>query len=348
MKFIKIIIMTGLASLFITGCQPAEGSNENSAREAEEREENHIDNAKEKEGNQVDENEEGQRFPVTIELDDQVIEIEEKPEHILPLSLDVAEILLELVDSDRVVAVPQAVENPILSTQSEKADEIPGRIASAVNIDPEEIISLNTDLLLLTKVHGQEEDTANILDQTGLPIISFNTMRTVNDFQENIAVIGEAIGETENAMEIINKMTADIEAIQAKIPADAEAPSVLILSEVGPGTGPFMMGPGNISYDLIQLAGATAAVDEIDLQSSTPASIEQVISMDPDYIFLLDFVGNGEEAHADLIQNPGWSSLQAVEEDRVKVLDVKYLMNPNVKVVEGLEMMVDWIYGLEE
>lgn len=343
MKFKLFIIMIGLISSLIVGCQPAEESNENSAGETEE---NNTDPVEKAEDNQMDEDDQG--FPVTVESDDQVVEIEEKPERILPLSLDVAEIVLELVETDKVVAIPQAVENPILSTHPEKADEIDNRVSSAVNIDPEEIISINTDLLLLTKGHGQEEDTANILNQMDLPILTFNTMRTVEIFQENMEMIGKAVGETEKATEVINQMTADIEAIQAKIPTDAAAPSVLILSEVGPGTGPYMMGPGNISYDLIQLAGATAAVDEIELQGSTPASIEQVMNMDPDYIFLLDFVGNGEEAHADLIENPGWSSLQAVKDDRVRVLDVKYLMNPNVKVVEGLEIMVDWIYGLEE
>lgn len=165
---------------------------------------------------------------------------------------------------------------------------------------------------------------------------------------KNIETIGRAVGEREKASTLIETINSDIEDIQNKIPAEAESPSVLVLSEVGPGTGPFMMGPGNISYDLIQLAGATPAVDKIDLQNSTPASIEQVLKMDPDYIFLLDFVGKGVEVFKELSENPGWNSLQAVENGHVKVLDVKYLMNPNVKVVEGLDIMVDWIYGAKE
>ncbi len=287
-------------------------------------------------------------FPVTVESANGPVEIKEKPERILPLSLDVAEIVLELVDPSKVVAVPKAVEDEQLSTQTEKADQIEKRVASAVHIDPEEILSFDTDLLLLTKMHGQEEDANEVLSEVDVPIVTFDTMGTVEDFLNNVEIIGDAVGEPEKATELMTSMKKEIEEIQEKIPSDGEKPSVLVLSEVGPGTGPFMMGPGNISYDLIKLAGAIPAVDEIDLERSTPASIEQLLNMDPDFIFLLDFVGKGEEVFAELSESPGWDRLQAIENDRVKVLDVKYLMNPNPLVVEGLDIMVDWIYSLEE
>lgn len=287
-------------------------------------------------------------FPVTVESANGPVEIKEKPERILPLSLDVAEIVLELVDPSKVVAVPKAVEDEQLSTQTEKADQIEKRVASAVHIDPEEILSFDTDLLLLTKMHGQEEDANEVLSEVDVPIVTFDTMGTVEDFLNNVEIIGDAVGEPEKATELMTSMKKEIEEIQEKIPSDGENPSVLVLSEVGPGTGPFMMGPGNISYDLIKLAGAIPAVDEIDLERSTPASIEQLLNMDPDFIFLLDFVGKGEEVFAELSESPGWDRLQAIENDRVKVLDVKYLMNPNPLVVEGLDIMVDWIYSLEE
>lgn len=336
MKLKAFVVSMFVALLFVTGCQD---NNE----EVDKTTENEINNNEE-----VETTEEDTDFPVTIESADKEVEIKERPQNILPLSLDVAEIVLELVDADRVVAIPGAIEDPQLSTQTEKAELIEKRVSSAVNIDPEEILSFNTDLLLLTKMHGQEEDASEVLSGIDLPILTFNTMGSVETLLENIESIGKAVGETENATQLIEEMQADIETIQSKIPEDSEAPSVLVLSEVGPGTGPFMMGPGNISYDLIQLAGATPAVDKIDLKGSTPASIEQVLKMDPDYLFLLDFVGKGDEVFTDLTDNPGWSSLTAIQEDRVKVLDVKYLMNPNVKVVEGLDIMVDWIYGLDE
>lgn len=330
MRRIFILIPVLFALLFITACQShAEGTKKHTKQGKKET--NHTEG-------------ESNDFPKTIESADGEVKISKRPENILPLSLDVTEIVLELVDPSKVVAVSTSVEDPMLSTHVDKAESIPNRVSSAVHIDPEEILSYDTDLMLLTKMHGQEEDANNALSTIDLPILTFQTMGTVEAFLENVEIIGEAVGESEKAQELIEQIEADIQEIQTRIPQNDNSPSVLVLSEVGPGTGPFMMGPGNISYDLIQKAGANPAVDHIGLESSTPASIEQVLKMDPDYIFLLDFVGKGEEVFEELMSNPGWESLTAVEKDRLKVVDVKYMMNPNVEVVEGLDLMVDWIY----
>jgi len=284
---------------------------------------------------------------VTIEMNGEDITIEEAPENIIPLSLEVAEIVLELVDPSRVTAVTRGVDDPYLSTKSDISDEIPNRVGAAINIDPEEILSYETDLLLLTKMYGQEEDANKILSQLETPILSFDNMVTVDHFLESALIIGEAIGEKEKAEGLVDGMRSDIAAIQETIPED-ESPSVLVLSEVGGDMGPLMMGPTNISYDLVHLAGATPAVDSIDLERSTPAAIEQILKMDPDYIFLLDFFGKGEEGFEDLMNDPGWQTLQAVEDDQIKMVEAKYILNPNFQNVEGLKIMTDFIYNLED
>lgn len=285
-------------------------------------------------------------FPVTIDLDGEEITINEKPENIIPLSLEVAEIVLKLVDPSRVVATTNGVDDPILSTLADDVDGIEGRIGAQVNIDPEEIISYDTDLLLLVKMYGEQEDAEKTLSQLETPILSFDSMVTVEKFIDAIPIIGEAVGEQAKADELVTHMEDSIAAIQKEIPED-ESPTVLILSEVGGDLGPFMMGPTNISYDLIQLAGATPAVDTIELERSTPASIEQVLKLDPDYILLADFFGKGEEGFAELMEDPGWNTLRAVEEDKMMMLDAKYIINPNVENVEGLEKLVNFIYELD-
>lgn len=301
----------------------------------------------EEENNAMNESEEDSSFPVTLEIDGKKITIEEEPENILPLSLEVAEIVLELVETDRIPAATNGIDDPYLSTHSDISDEIPERIGAAINIDPEEIISHDTDLLLLTKMYGEQEDAEKTLEKLGTPIISFDTMVTLEQFMDAMLVIGEAVGQSEKAEEIVRSMKEEIEAIQADIPHDEE-PSVLVLSEVGGDMGPLMMGPTNISYDLIQLVGAVPAVDEIGLERSTPAAIEQVLKMDPDYILLLDFFGKGEEGFADLMNDPGWDALTAVKEDRLKLMKAKYILNPNVENIEGLKALSDWLYHERE
>lgn len=324
-----------LLSVFILAACSTNVEPEGELKSAKSTEEKQIENESAKEST----------FPIHITMGDETITIKEKPQRILPLSLDVTEILLELVDVDRIVAISRSLEDPMISTRPEVGELVPERIASAVNIDPEQILSFDTDLLLLTKIHGQEADADKILNKAGIPILSFESMSSVESYKNNIKVVARAVGEEKKAMEIVETMSEEISAIQEEIPTDVEKPTVLVLSEVGPGTGPFILGPTNISYDLIKLAGGVPAVDLINLDRSTKAEVEQVIKMDPDYLFLLDWQGNGEESYKELMESPGWNTLKAVENEKVKIMPVKYLMNPNRENIEGLKIMTETIYG---
>lgn len=293
-----------------------------------------------------DEKETKQAFPVTVSAGGEDVTIEKRPEKMMPLSLEVAEIILDLVEPDNVVATTRGIDDNLLSSKSTIAASIDGRIQAASNIDPEEIISYDTDLLVMTKMYGQEEDARKMLDKLDVPILAFDAFVTWDDFINAYEIIGEAIGEKQQAEENIANMQAEIASIQESIPEEEEEkPTVLVLSEVGGDMGPLMMGPTNISYDLIQLAGATPAVDAIELTRSTPASMEQIIKMDPDYILFVDFFGKGEAGFADLMDDSAWGTLTAVQEEQTKILDAKYVINPNHELIEGLRMIVDWLYA---
>lgn len=335
MNWLKKGLFVSCSSILLAAC--AAGSAEEEVNQGKaEVEENLVGETKQDVTN---------HFPVTVEVDGKAITIEEKPKRILPLSLDGAEIVLDLVDPERVIAVSNSVADPMISTQADQAGHIQERIASATQIDPEQILSYDTDLLLLTKMHGQEADADQILQQAGIPILSFDTMKTVDGLFANIEVIGTAVGEQEKAKALIEKMKEEMEAIQSSIPEKADSPTVLVLSEVGPGTGPYMLGPTNISYDLIKRAGGVPAVDQIGLDRTAKAEVEQVIKMNPDHLFLLDWQGNGEAAYQELMEAPGWNTLQAVQNGNITILEVKYLMNPNKEIVHGLKTLVETIHG---
>lgn len=333
---IKKGLLISVSCLFLAAC---------SAGKAEEDVEQKQEQIQVQQEESKEEQLQADNFPVTVEIGGKFVTIEEKPERILPLSLDGAEIVLDLVGTERVLAISKSVENPMISAQAEHANNIQERIASATNIDPEQILSYETDLLLLTKMHGQEADADQLLQQAGVPILSFDTVKTVEDLFHNYELIGTAVGEQKKAETIVQSMKDEIQSIRKTIPQDVEAPTVLVLSEVGPGTGPYMLGPTNISYDLIKLAGGKPAVDVIELDRTTKAEVEQVIKMNPNYLFLLDWQGNGEQAYQELMDAPGWNTLKAVQDGNVKVMEVKYLMNPNREIVHGLKVLTETIHG---
>src|SRR5699024_5517371 len=119
------------------------------------------------------ENNEKGDFPRTIEVDGQSLTIEKKPENILPLSLDAAEIVLELVEPSRVTATTEGIDNPNLSTQADIVSQIEDKIPSeaAVNIDPEQMLSYDTDLFILTQSQGEDEEAIEVLKEQDIPVL---------------------------------------------------------------------------------------------------------------------------------------------------------------------------------
>lgn len=325
MKKRYILTLLLAVMVIISACSASDHASENNDKDKDETETNES------------------YFPVTIELADEEVTIQEKPENIIPLSLELAEIVLELVDPSRIAATTNGLDDPYLSTHADLADKIEGRVGALSNIDPEEIISFDTDLLLLINKYAEQEDAKNTLSQLNTPILPFDSITKFEHFIDAIPLVGEAVGELDQANKLAEELVDAVESIQASIP-EGEKPTVLVLSELGGDSGPFMMGPTNISYDLIELAGAIPAVDAIDLERSTPASIEQVLKMDPDYMILVNFHGNGEDDFADFMSEPGWSTLQAVENNNMTVIDAKNIINPNVENIDGLEAIVNFIY----
>lgn len=298
---------------------------------------------------QIEEQIEEAGFPRTIEVNGQSLTIEEKPEKILPLSLDAAEIVLELVDPSKITATTEGIDNPNLSTQTEIASSIEDKIPStaAVNIDPEQLLSYDTDLLLLTQTQGEDQDAIDVLKEQDIAVLTFPQNDSIDRLMDFISIIGEAVGEEEKAASLIDGIETDIKNIQETIPDIDEKPSVLILTEIYTGSGAYILGKPNLAYDIIELAGAKPAIDEIDLERSTEASIEQIIKMDPDYIFLRDYQGKGKDAYNDLISQPGWDTLRAFQNDQIEIIP-NYSTSANAKLTESLQIITDTIYEIEE
>ncbi|MEK8127254.1 ABC transporter substrate-binding protein [Paenibacillus filicis] len=267
-------------------------------------------------------------FPRTIDMEGQAIMIPSKPQRIAALSLDAAEAALELVDPGRMAVVPKSIGDPSLAYRTAEGAQVPGKIAGATSLDPEQILAYQADLLLMTKLHDKEREANELLLKSGIPIISLESWSTLHAVMNNIGVIGKSLGEDDKAKSITDEMRRKQDQV-TKAVEGAVKPTVLVISPLGPGTGPYLIGPSNISYDLVRLAGGNHAADSLGLKRTTKATMEQIIKADPDYLLLVEWqegkLGDIEE----MLQTPGWSTLQAVQHDRVLRMPARKLLNPN-------------------
>ncbi|NGP44652.1 ABC transporter substrate-binding protein [Bacillaceae bacterium SIJ1] len=272
--------------------------------------------------------------PRTVTFGEQTITLEEKPDNIAALSLDTAQAVLALTEPGRVVVASQSIDNEALSHFVNEAEQIDGRVKGATRLDPEEVLAFNPDLILLTTTHGAESDALQFFQEANIPTLTFDSWHTIDRIQEQLTVIAEAIGEEDKGQALIEGM----EQTKDNIEQAEGSPSIMAVSQVGSTTGPYVLGPSSIAYDIISHVGGVSASDELGYDSSSPINIEQMLAVDPDYIILVNW-GNVSDEFKNLIESPGWKTLTAVKQNRVIEMDAKDISSPNPFVMDTVKSL---------
>lgn len=284
-------------------------------------------------------------FPRTVELSgDKLVTIAAKPQRIVAISLDTAEAVLELAEPSRVAAITRSIGNRSLAFHAEEGEAVGSKLGSVTAIDPENILALEPDLILLTTQHGSEADADRMLAQAGVPLVSFEPWNSLERIRSHLLLIGRLLGEEAKAEERIAEMTAKIADVQARIATASAKPSLLVISPVGANTGPYVLGPDSLASDIVRKAGAVPAVESMGLKQTAKADLEHVLKQDPDYILLADWDGSGQKAYEEWMNDPGWRTLKAVQNNRIKIIPAKYVMTASVQAAEGIELIARWLH----
>ena len=183
----------------------------------------------------------------------------------------------------------------------------------------ETIASLNPDLILATPINDPDVITLRSL---GYKVLVLNP-NDVNGVFTDINLVGKATGATQNATNLVNSLTSQINAIQAKISA-ANLPKPTVYYEVWT---PPLMSAGTTSFinDVISKAGGIN-IFENETQQYPTVSSETIVQKNPDVILLpTDMANPGDTPFYgsvnDVKARPGWSSISAVQNNRIIVVD---------------------------
>lgn len=308
-KIIYLILAVLFITTFITGCN----------KEHEITESNIGKNASDS------------SYPLT--LTDQMgreVTIEALPERIVSLAPSNTEILFALGLEDKIVGVTDYCDYPEAATTK---DKIGGY--SEPNI--EKIISLKPDLILATDIH---EKPVEELKKLGVPSVVIEP----EDFDEvlaSIEIIGKATGQHNKAMALVNDLNARVKKVEemvTKIPTD-QRPKVLYELWHTPIT---TAGPGTFVDDIIQRAGGENIAKDAN-KEYPQYSQEMIIAKNPD-IIIFSHHGTTGDSIEDILQRPGWNSINAVKNNRVFYVDENLVQRATPRLVDGLEQFVKIIH----
>lgn len=240
------------------------------------------------------------------------------------------EILDYLGKADLLVGVDNFSDWPV-SVQS-----LP-KVGPDLSIDMKKVAALKPDLVLASlSVPGMEKNI-EALDAFQLPYIILNP-NSLTEIAEDIATVGTAIGEKQLGYDRKTNFLLEIEQIKSKGNTNGSRPT--LYWEWWPKP---VFTPGSINWltEISELAGAQNifATEEV---ASFQTDWEDVKGRDPDHICMV-WVGVKEEKMRPelVVRRPGWSSIKAVQNGNIHVLEESLFCRPSPRLLEGLKKLVD-------
>ena len=289
------------------------------------------------------ENKSGEFHAVTDVRGD-AVKIPAKPKRILTVTTGTDEVLLGLVETERIVAVNENFIDPKWSNVSALAQKIPNRIIR--NPAVETIAALKPDLVLVQQWIPLEKVAA--LRDLGIPVVTCKTPKNFADVRETIRLIAAAVDENERGETLVKRMDEELAALSARI--DKVAPekkgATVALVSIMPAYG----GAGCMIDDVLGYAGARNAKALAGNKSGEAMTKEQFIACNPDYIFLpsYDDPETKEQKYgAEYMSDPALQVMKAVKGGHVRYPWAHYIYNISQNVVFGVQEAAYILYGDE-
>jgi iron complex transport system substrate-binding protein len=277
----------------------------------------------------------GDSFPVTlIDAGGEEIVIQKRPERIASVTLGTDEILLSLVEKNRLIAVTEISTDPGISNVAGQTDDIPNKIQKA---NAEQIIALKPDLVFVASYTS--EDVVKQLKDAGLTVFKFQFFDSIDRMKENVITIGKTVGELEKAERIVADMDARLASISEKVEKIKDRPTVLYYTPHG-----YTAGKGTTIDDIIMKAGGKNLAAEVGIESWKELSLEKVVEMNPDIILLSAWNPKKPNFIDELRKNPALENVEAVKSNRVYAVSGAHITTVSQYIVDGVEDVFEVIH----
>jgi iron complex transport system substrate-binding protein len=249
-----------------------------------------------------------------------LVKFEAQPRRIISLAPSLTEMVFSLGKGKYIAG------NTLFCNKPDSAKNIT-KVGDLLNADCEKIVSLKPDIILFT-VEGNQKNTYERLKALGLKTFISNP-RTFEGIKKTYSDLGVILHAENKAKNEIRRWDSTLAVLKKQF-EQFKNKNVLFLVSVNP-----IMAAGKNTYlhELIQSAEMN------NLAAGQPfnypvLSRENVMKMDPDYIFV---AGMGKEFKTDLKSlYPEWSELKAVKNKHIIYLDPDLYMRPGPNFIGAL------------
>ena len=268
------------------------------------------------------------------------LQFAEKPKCIVSYSISTDEILMALVEPERIAALSRLVDDPGVSSIVKEAKQIPNRVQGQ---SVEGVLAFKPDLVIIPDFHTPE--MLQSARELGLKVYIYKTPSNVEGVKRSIRQLASLTGEKEKGEEVIAKMDAKINRVQqriATIPKDKRKRVIQLRSE-----GAFYA-PDNSFGDVCRYAGVSDATLELHYPSAMEITQEKIVELNPDIIFVPDWDYDGKHEifgeQQKIMNNPSYQGMKAVQEGKVYRISGALVLTVSQYIADAIEEVAGMSY----
>ena len=265
-----------------------------------------------------------------------------KPQRIISLSISTDEILLDLVDRKRILALSKLADAPGISNIATQAQNIQGR---ATGESAELLLALNPDVLLVPDF--TKAATIQALRDMQLKVYVYKTPHDITSVRKCISNLGMVVGENERAQKLIDKMDKRLQEISQAIGQPSQEKSVIFMRD----NGGAYYSPQSSFNEICRYAKVRNALTGLHYDKPMDISQEEVIRLNPDAFLLSDWNYDGKHdadiAKKALLDNPSYQSTKAIQNKEIYILPSAHLLAVSQYTVEAVADLARVAFGIE-
>ena len=264
-----------------------------------------------------------------------------KPQRILTMSMSTDEVMLGLVESERMAAVNAMLDDPASSNVVELGTKVETKIRYP---SVEEIAALQPDLVIIPD-WGDLSRVAALRD-LGIPVVVCKGPRSLQEVKETITLLAQAAGEPQRGEILLQKMDEKLAEITAKVQEipQSERRSVVLISLMK-GYG----GAGCCFDEACQLAGVINGRAAAGIKNGEEMSKEKLVEINPDILFLPTYNNHGkfdiDRFRNEYMNDQSLQNMNAIQQGNLLEPDEGYIYNCSQDFVFAVQEIAYRVYG---
>lgn len=206
------------------------------------------------------------------------------------------------------------------------------------------LLATEPDLVIGSAKNQSHLELADQLEEAGIPMLLFD-VSTFDEFENSLKIMTDITGDEEAYQKYGVDQEKAIEEVIEKAPE--EGPTVLYLRAAGSKVKA-MNSTDNVLGPMLKDLHTTNIADTGSPLSEN-LSMETIVQEDPEVIFLVlqgtDNTKARKAMEEQITSNPAWSSLSAVQNNRVYTLDQNlFNLKPNARWAEAYDTLEKLLY----